>query len=168
VSVPPGLAREPHAAAEPDISWRNDAADRPTAQRNRRRADRPPRADARSGHAGEAGATQPQSRPSASARTSPPSPLPLLFERSIGGSSPQRGTPYRSIEQEGSWCDPTIIDGIRFLREVADELRRVSWPTRREVITYSVVVIITVGVLGALVYGLDVLFSRIVVELLER
>jgi preprotein translocase subunit SecE len=57
---------------------------------------------------------------------------------------------------------------IRFLREVANELRRVSWPTRREVITYSVVVIITVGVLGALVYGLDVLFSRIVVELLER
>jgi preprotein translocase subunit SecE len=58
--------------------------------------------------------------------------------------------------------------GSAFLREVADELRRVSWPTRREVITYSVVVIITVGVLGALVYGLDVLFSRIVVELLER
>ena len=57
---------------------------------------------------------------------------------------------------------------IRFLREVADELRCVSWPTRREFITYSVVVIITVGVLGALVYGLDVLFSRIVVELLER
>jgi preprotein translocase subunit SecE len=58
--------------------------------------------------------------------------------------------------------------GSAFLREVADELRRVPWPTRREVITYSVVVIITVGVLGALVYGLDVLFSRIVVELLER
>jgi preprotein translocase subunit SecE len=57
---------------------------------------------------------------------------------------------------------------IRFLREGADELRRVSWPTRREVITYSVVVIITVWVLGAFVYGLDVLFSRIVVELFER
>jgi preprotein translocase subunit SecE len=57
---------------------------------------------------------------------------------------------------------------IRFLREVAHELRRVSWPTRREVITYSVIVIITVYVLGAFVYGLDVLFSRIVVELFER
>jgi preprotein translocase subunit SecE len=57
---------------------------------------------------------------------------------------------------------------IRFLREVADELRRVTWPTRREVITYAAVVILTVCVLDAFVYGLDVLFSRIVVELFGR
>lgn len=57
---------------------------------------------------------------------------------------------------------------IRFLRQVADELRRVTWPTKREVITYSAVVILTVCVLGAFVYGLDVLFSRIVVELFGR
>jgi preprotein translocase subunit SecE len=56
---------------------------------------------------------------------------------------------------------------IRFLHEVADELRRVTWPTRREVITYSVVVVLTVCVLGAFVYALDVLFSRIVVELFK-
>ena len=56
---------------------------------------------------------------------------------------------------------------IRFLHEAAEELRCVSWPTRREVITYSAVVIVTVCVLGAFVFGLDVLFSRLVVELFE-
>ena len=57
---------------------------------------------------------------------------------------------------------------IHFLHEVADELRRVSWPSRKEVVTYTAVVIVTVVVLGAFVFGLDVLFSRIVVELFGR
>ena len=55
---------------------------------------------------------------------------------------------------------------IRFLHEAAEELRRVSWPTRREVMTYSAVVIVTVCVVGAF-FGLDVLFSRLGVELFE-
>lgn len=54
---------------------------------------------------------------------------------------------------------------IRFLHEVADELRRATWPSRKEVITYTEVVIVTVVALGAFVFGLDALFSRIVVEL---
>ena len=54
---------------------------------------------------------------------------------------------------------------VRFLHEVADELRRVTWPSRKEVITYSAVVILTVCVLGAFVFGLDALFSWIVVQL---
>jgi preprotein translocase subunit SecE len=57
---------------------------------------------------------------------------------------------------------------VRFLHEVAVELGRVVWPNRKEAITYSLVVIVTVCVLGAFVFGLDVLFSRIVVELFGR
>ncbi|HEX2068757.1 MAG TPA: preprotein translocase subunit SecE [Actinomycetota bacterium] len=48
----------------------------------------------------------------------------------------------------------------RFVKEVAVELRKVNWPTRREVFAYTVVVMVAVVVLTALVFGLDIAFSR--------
>src|SRR4051794_2311486 len=48
----------------------------------------------------------------------------------------------------------------RFLREVVAELRKVIWPGRRELITYTTVVIIFVAFIVALVAGLDVLFAK--------
>ena len=48
----------------------------------------------------------------------------------------------------------------RFLREVVAELRKVIWPGRRELITYTTVVIVFVAFMVALVAGLDLLFSR--------
>lgn len=48
----------------------------------------------------------------------------------------------------------------RFLREVVAELRKVIWPGRRELITYTTVVIIFVAFMVALVAGMDLIFSR--------
>jgi preprotein translocase subunit SecE len=48
----------------------------------------------------------------------------------------------------------------RFLREVVAELRKVIWPGRRELITYTTVVIVFVAFMVALVSGLDLLFAR--------
>ena len=56
---------------------------------------------------------------------------------------------------------------VRFLREVRDELAKVVWPSRREVVTYTIVVILTVLVVALFVFGLDVLFSRVIVELFD-
>ena len=56
----------------------------------------------------------------------------------------------------------------RFLREVRDEVAKVVWPSRREVVTYTIVVILTVLVVGVFVFGLDVLFSRVIVELFDE
>jgi len=53
----------------------------------------------------------------------------------------------------------------QFLREVRGELRRVAWPTRRVVISYSVVVLVTVTVMTLYVFGLDQLFGQLVLEL---
>jgi preprotein translocase subunit SecE len=47
-----------------------------------------------------------------------------------------------------------------FLREVVAELRKVIWPGRRELITYTTVVIVFVAFIVALVAGLDVLFAK--------
>jgi preprotein translocase subunit SecE len=65
-------------------------------------------------------------------------------------------------------AQPSRHRWIRFLGEVRDELAKVIWPRRREVITYSIVVLVTVLVLGLFVFGLDVLFSKVVVGLFDE
>jgi preprotein translocase subunit SecE len=50
----------------------------------------------------------------------------------------------------------------RFVREVVAELGKVIWPTRKELITYTTVVIVFVSVMVALVAGLDIVFARVV------
>jgi preprotein translocase subunit SecE len=49
-----------------------------------------------------------------------------------------------------------------FYRQVLAELRKVVWPTRKELITYTSVVIVFVGVVLAFVYALDLVFARFV------
>ena len=55
----------------------------------------------------------------------------------------------------------------QFLREVRAELRKVAWPTRGEVINYSVIVAVTVVILTTLIGLLDLFFSKVVLDLLN-
>ncbi|WP_025616588.1 preprotein translocase subunit SecE [Salinispora cortesiana] len=48
----------------------------------------------------------------------------------------------------------------RFVREVVAELRKVIWPTRKELLTYASVVIVFVAVMLAIVAGLDLAFAE--------
>lgn len=48
----------------------------------------------------------------------------------------------------------------RFFREVVAELRKVIWPTRKELLTYTAVVVVFVTVVTALVVGLDFVFAK--------
>lgn len=54
----------------------------------------------------------------------------------------------------------------QYAGEVRSELRRVSWPSRSEVINYTVVVLATLIVATALVAGLDYLFGQGIIWLL--
>jgi preprotein translocase subunit SecE len=47
----------------------------------------------------------------------------------------------------------------RFIREVVAELRKVIWPTRKELITYSVVVVFFIAVMMAIITGFDTAFG---------
>ncbi len=47
----------------------------------------------------------------------------------------------------------------KFLREVRSEMRKVSWPSRKELITYTIVVIITMIVVALFTSVVDVLIS---------
>jgi len=47
-----------------------------------------------------------------------------------------------------------------FLRQVVAELRKVIWPTRKELVTYTIVVIVFVAVMAAIVAVYDYVFTR--------
>ena len=53
----------------------------------------------------------------------------------------------------------------RFVRESVSELRKVLWPSRNELVTYSIVVIIFIAVLVAIVAGLDVGCAKLVLKI---
>jgi preprotein translocase subunit SecE len=47
-----------------------------------------------------------------------------------------------------------------FIRQVIVELRKVIWPTRKELIAYTVVVIVFVSIMAAIVAGFDYVFTQ--------
>jgi preprotein translocase subunit SecE len=58
--------------------------------------------------------------------------------------------------------------GVRqFLKEVRLELKKVDWPTRKELTSYTIVVLATLIVTTAYVAGLDFVFSKAILDLLS-
>jgi preprotein translocase subunit SecE len=51
---------------------------------------------------------------------------------------------------------------VRYIREIVAEMRKVIWPTRQEMTTYTTVVVIFVVVVVAFVAGLDIVFAKLV------
>jgi preprotein translocase subunit SecE len=49
-----------------------------------------------------------------------------------------------------------------FLRQMVAELRKVIWPTRRELVTYTIVVVIFVAVMMVIIGVEDILFTKAV------
>ena len=59
---------------------------------------------------------------------------------------------------------PHFLAPARFVRESISELRKVLWPSRNELVTYSIVVIIFVVIMVAIVAGLDIGFAKLVLQ----
>jgi preprotein translocase subunit SecE len=76
-----------------------------------------------------------------------------------------------SAEQDESALEPTRRSGTRrpgpvartrtYYREIVAELRKVIYPTRSELVTYTVVVLVFVTFMVALVAGFDYAFTRL-------
>jgi len=69
------------------------------------------------------------------------------------GALDEKGAPTRVQRQPQVKKERTTPP--QYLREVRDEMRKVAWPKRPEVVRYSIVVVITVIIYAALVGGLD-------------
>ena len=53
----------------------------------------------------------------------------------------------------------------QFAHEVRGELRKVAWPTRSETLNYSLIVVIALVVFTLLIFGIDWVFSELVLRL---
>jgi preprotein translocase subunit SecE len=54
-----------------------------------------------------------------------------------------------------------------YVGEVRDELRKVAWPTRKEVVNSTIVVLIAVIVMTSLIFGFDYLSAKFVIFLFD-
>lgn len=80
------------------------------------------------------------------------------------------GTPVANRDRnQTTTASPTQTRaGFRqFLSEVRSELGKVVWPSRSELVNYSIVVLITIVVLTAMIAGFDWLFGDAVLRLFD-
>ena len=66
------------------------------------------------------------------------------------------------------WVPRKIGEGRAFLTEVRSELKKVTWPSRNEVKSTTLVVIATSIFFGFYLWALDLVFSRILSLVLKR
>jgi len=59
------------------------------------------------------------------------------------------------------------VTPLEYVSEVRQELGRVIWPTRREVINYTIVVIVTLAIVTGMVALLDFIFAEGLISLLD-
>ena len=48
---------------------------------------------------------------------------------------------------------------VRFFKEVKSEMKKVVWPTKKQVLKNTLIVIAAVVIIGLVIWGLDTLFS---------
>jgi preprotein translocase subunit SecE len=53
----------------------------------------------------------------------------------------------------------------QFLREVRGELRKVAWPSRKELISYSIVVLVSVSLITLYITALDQVFGSLILRI---
>jgi preprotein translocase subunit SecE len=66
------------------------------------------------------------------------------------------------------WVPRKIGEAREFLKEVRSELKKVTWPGRKEVYSTTLVVIATSIFFGFYLWGLDLVFSRVLSLVLKR
>ncbi|CRK60085.1 Preprotein translocase subunit SecE (TC 3.A.5.1.1) [Alloactinosynnema sp. L-07] len=74
--------------------------------------------------------------------------------KSDADAADKKGRPTPSRDRKDS-KGSIFARMARFLREVVSELRKVIWPTRKQMIAYTTVVLVFVAFMIALISGLD-------------
>ncbi|HKZ28609.1 MAG TPA: preprotein translocase subunit SecE [Acidimicrobiia bacterium] len=70
--------------------------------------------------------------------------------------------------QQGQDQVSLLVRVRKFLREVRVELKRVSWPSREQMVAFTSVTVITSAAVTLFVFGLDFIFKEGVLFLLAR
>lgn len=78
-------------------------------------------------------------------------------ERTAQAGEPQRAADRTALHTKRERTPPR-----EYMREVRGEMRKVAWPSRQEVASYTLVVLVATAVLMAIVFGMDLVFGRVV------
>jgi preprotein translocase subunit SecE len=68
----------------------------------------------------------------------------------------------------GNLAKPERTSPVVFVREVRSELRKVIWPTRKELITYTTVAVIFILVMVAIVTSIDTGLTDLVFKIFDH
>lgn len=149
-------------------------ADKPAAKQAKAPAKSASKPAARSGRTTTAAAKADRSAPKASAR---PAKADEAATDGGAGTGMNREMKRMLKRREGAADrlkrSPTVAGRKRtkpvaFLKEVRGELGRVAWPTRPEVMTYSMVVLVTVIFFMIVIAGIDYVALKGVLFLIDR
>ncbi len=83
-------------------------------------------------------------------------------------SPPDEGKPSAGLSGPLGWLPRKLGEGRSFLTEVRAELKKVTWPSRKEVYSTTLVVIATSIFFGFYLWGLDLAMSRVLSFVLKR
>ncbi|GII24275.1 preprotein translocase subunit SecE [Planosporangium mesophilum] len=79
------------------------------------------------------------------------------------GGVDKTGTATKARTKAGE--RPGLFGRFRnFIREIISELSKVIWPTRKELLTYTTVVVVFVAIIMAIVWGLDTGFGYVILK----
>ena len=88
------------------------------------------------------------------------------YKRAMKKQEQSKKTPVRpQVKPPGAPTKKERTKPAQFIREVIAELKKVAWPTRQEVVAYSIVVLVSVIVIATLIFGMDYVFTKGVLEL---
>lgn len=62
---------------------------------------------------------------------------------------------------------PSFAAAGRFFRDVVSELKKVSWPSRKEFVSYTMAVVIFVAIAGIVIFAMDSIIGTGVTRLLN-
>ncbi len=81
---------------------------------------------------------------------------------------PEDDKPATGLGGAIGWLPRKLGEGRSFLSEVRSELKKVTWPSRKEVYSTTLVVIATSIFFGFYLWGLDLALSRVLSFALRR
>jgi preprotein translocase subunit SecE len=61
-----------------------------------------------------------------------------------------------------------MVKYLNFLKEVFEELKKVTWPSKNLVKTATIAVIVLTLIMALYLWGLDMLFTKIIAFIMER
>jgi len=82
------------------------------------------------------------------------------------GQIDDEGNPVQTRRDARPPAKAERVSPAQYVREVRSELRRVNWPTRADVVKFTIVVIISVLILTAFIAAADYIFGEGVLRLL--